>query len=136
MTLRELELTESLSSDLKKLIKDSFDNILATIGEEEFLYVGEKFEKKISAVEASRTSWIRDLSSGMTSLYELLEAHSQGEAPLSDAAVVVVGAALFYFVNPYDVIPDHIPATGYLDDAYVYNLCVKRLRRLAPEYVE
>jgi len=32
--------------------------------------------------------------------------------------------ALVYFINPDDVIPDHIAYTGYLDDAHCVNLAL------------
>ncbi len=37
-------------------------------------------------------------------------------------------AALFYLCNPYDVIPDYSPGSGYLDDAIVINSCLAALR--------
>jgi uncharacterized membrane protein YkvA (DUF1232 family) len=38
-------------------------------------------------------------------------------------------AALFYLCNPYDVIPDFTPGTGFVDDAFVINLALKVLFR-------
>jgi uncharacterized membrane protein YkvA (DUF1232 family) len=35
-------------------------------------------------------------------------------------------AALIYFANPEDVIPDHIAYIGYLDDAYCVNLTLSK----------
>ena len=35
-------------------------------------------------------------------------------------------AALIYFANPEDVIPDHIAYIGYLDDAYCVNLALSK----------
>lgn len=47
-------------------------------------------------------------------------------------------AALFYLCNPYDVIPDFIPGTGFVDDAYVLNISIKvlykRYRKLFNKY--
>ena len=44
----------------------------------------------------------------------------------------MIGAALFYFANPFDIISDHTLATGYLDDAHVINLCIKGLDKSEP----
>ena len=37
-------------------------------------------------------------------------------------------AAMSYFANPTDVIPDNLPGLGYLDDALVAELVVRELR--------
>jgi uncharacterized membrane protein YkvA (DUF1232 family) len=37
-------------------------------------------------------------------------------------------AALTYFADPNDVIPDSIPVLGFLDDAIMIELCVRELR--------
>ena len=37
-------------------------------------------------------------------------------------------AALVYFVDPSDVIPDSVPVVGYLDDAIMIELCVRELK--------
>ena len=38
--------TQKLKKDLKRLINESFDNALESIGEEEFFYVGNNIERK------------------------------------------------------------------------------------------
>jgi uncharacterized membrane protein YkvA (DUF1232 family) len=43
------------------------------------------------------------------------------------AKAICVGA-LIYFISPIDLIPDHIPVVGYLDDLAVLSLAVNSLR--------
>jgi uncharacterized membrane protein YkvA (DUF1232 family) len=38
-----------------------------------------------------------------------------------------VATALAYFADPHDLIPDHVPVLGYLDDAIMIELVVKEL---------
>ena len=40
----------------------------------------------------------------------------------------MIVAAVVYLVNPLDFIPDALPALGYLDDATVVSLAVRRSR--------
>lgn len=40
-------------------------------------------------------------------------------------SIIAIFAALLYLVAPLDLIPDFIPAVGYLDDALVFGACMK-----------
>lgn len=124
--------TDTIPKDLRNLIESSFENALSEIGQEEFFYIGHNFLRKAGAVENSRIPWVRDLVVQMRNLYCLYEGHTSGEAELSEEVLSLIGATLFYFVNPFDLIPDHVPGRGYLDDAHVLSLCVSRLKALAP----
>lgn len=59
--------------------------------------------------------------------------HDEGWA-LSDEDKVRVLTALAYFADPSDVIPDHIPVVGYLDDAIMIELCVRELKHELEAY--
>jgi uncharacterized membrane protein YkvA (DUF1232 family) len=47
---------------------------------------------------------------------------------LAVSSYLSISFAIFYFINPYDVVPDFIPALGYIDDAgiigSVYNYVI------------
>jgi uncharacterized membrane protein YkvA (DUF1232 family) len=45
-------------------------------------------------------------------------------------------AALAYFADPNDMIPDHVPVLGYFDDAIAIELCVRELRHELDAYEE
>src|SRR3546814_3376761 len=45
-----------------------------------------------------------------------------------------VMSALVYFVDPKDVIPDHVEVLGFLDDAIMIELCVRGLRHELDAY--
>ena len=42
--------------------------------------------------------------------------------------LLIVIAAIIYFVSPFDVIPDWIPVLGHIDDAFVVALALKSVR--------
>jgi len=44
------------------------------------------------------------------------------------AKLLVIIAAIIYFVSPFDVIPDWIPVLGHIDDAFVVTLALKSVR--------
>ncbi len=45
-------------------------------------------------------------------------------------------SALVYFADPTDVIPDHIPVLGFLDDAIAIEICVRDLKHELDAYDE
>ncbi len=62
-------------------------------------------------------------------LFRLVKAWSRGKygkMPIKSISLTI--AALLYFVNPFDVIPDFIPAIGYLDDVALIAAGVQAIR--------
>ena len=62
-------------------------------------------------------------------MLRLIRACSDGRyRDVPESTLTVIVAAIVYLVNPLDVIPDALPALGYLDDATVVALAVRRSR--------
>jgi uncharacterized membrane protein YkvA (DUF1232 family) len=62
-------------------------------------------------------------------MLRLIRAYYRGDyRAVTESTLVVIIAAIIYVVSPLDVIPDAIPALGFLDDATVLALAVKRTR--------
>lgn len=79
----------------------------------------------------SLPDFIRQRLEGLDSLIAML--NDEGFAlPEEDRKHVV--AALVYFVNPQDAIPDHTPVLGYLDDAIMIELCLRELHNEIEAY--
>src|SRR5947209_1882010 len=69
-------------------------------------------------------------------MLRLIRAYSQGnyrDAP--ESTLVVIIAAIIYVVSPLDVIPDALPALGFLDDATVLALAVRRSRQTLHDFM-
>jgi uncharacterized membrane protein YkvA (DUF1232 family) len=65
----------------------------------------------------------------LQAMLRLIRAYSRGQyRDISSDTLVVIVAAIVYVVNPLDVIPDALPALGFLDDATVLALAVRRSR--------
>jgi uncharacterized membrane protein YkvA (DUF1232 family) len=47
---------------------------------------------------------------------------------ISEPNLVIIIAAILYFVSPFDVIPDWVPVLGHIDDAFVVSLALKSVR--------
>jgi uncharacterized membrane protein YkvA (DUF1232 family) len=47
---------------------------------------------------------------------------------ISESNLLIIVAAILYFVSPFDVIPDWVPVLGHIDDAFVISLALKSVR--------
>lgn len=66
----------------------------------------------------------------LMALFRLLRAWAGGRyQQVSGKTIVLVIAALLYFINPLDIIPDVLPAVGLLDDVTVLGFVINRVRK-------
>jgi len=71
---------------------------------------------------------VKGFWSDLTALFRLVRAKARGEyKALPWRAMVSALAAIVYFVNPLDVIPDVIPFLGYVDDAAVLAFVLRMI---------
>src|SRR4030081_509138 len=69
-------------------------------------------------------------------MLRLIRAYSQANyRDVPESTLVVIIAAIIYVVNPLDVIPDALPALGFLDDATVIALAVRRARQTLDDFM-
>ena len=69
-------------------------------------------------------------------MLRLIRAYSQGDyRDVHESTLVVIIAAIIYVVNPLDVIPDVLPARGFLDDATVLALAERRARQTLDDFM-
>jgi uncharacterized membrane protein YkvA (DUF1232 family) len=62
----------------------------------------------------------------LMAMIRLIRAYHQLEyRDISAQNLLVIVAAMIYFVSPFDVIPDSVPILGNIDDAFVVRLAMK-----------
>jgi uncharacterized membrane protein YkvA (DUF1232 family) len=129
-----MEVQPSIRIDprLKDAVLSAVEHALTTISDEEFFYVGQRLDAKLEILGQSSTHWVQELCILARAFAILLRNHSDGTKPLDDSSVRIVGVALHYLVNPFDIIPDHVAGEGYADDALVLSHCAKLLKRHSP----
>jgi uncharacterized membrane protein YkvA (DUF1232 family) len=65
----------------------------------------------------------------LLAMIRLVREYQAGKYPdMARPKLLVVIAAIIYFVSPFDVIPDWLPVLGHIDDAFVVSLALKSLR--------
>jgi len=124
-----------IDKDLRDLIRCSYFESAEAIGTEEFNYIASKIVNKISITKCASSSWIRQLSDDYSTLFEIFCDSLADVIPISDKSKRLIAAAIFYFINPFDVIPDYTPGIGYVDDLFVLILCLKSLDKQDTELI-
>jgi uncharacterized membrane protein YkvA (DUF1232 family) len=76
----------------------------------------------------SSNSRIRELGDRIKLLGRLVRAYATGSyREISVGNIVLIVAAILYFVTPIDLIPDAIPGAGLMDDATVLAFVLAKL---------
>ena len=66
----------------------------------------------------------------LMALFRLLKAWRTGEyTEVPWQTILFAIAAVIYFVNPFDAMPDFLPAVGYLDDITVIGFVMNSLKK-------
>jgi len=70
------------------------------------------------------------IQDSLIALARMLSAWVKGDyRNISTKSIIAVVAALIYFVNPLDLIPDFIPVIGQIDDIFVLGYLIKMLNK-------
>ena len=83
--------------------------------------------------DAVLPGFVRERLAKLQSMIAILTDH-EWRLPQRDATRVL--NALAYFTEPEDLIPDHIPAIGLLDDAIMIELVIRELRHELDAYAD
>ena len=85
--------------------------------------IAEAILKAGSCRDALRKCW-----DNLMALIRLVKAWALGEyKQIPWLSIAFAVAAIIYFVNPFDLIPDTIPVIGYLDDATVIGFAISAM---------
>lgn len=73
----------------------------------------------------------------LMALYRMLKAWTKGDyKKIPWKTIVLALAALIYFLNPLDIVPDFLLGIGYLDDAVVLGFVMNSIRKDVSKYLE
>jgi uncharacterized membrane protein YkvA (DUF1232 family) len=90
----------------------------------------QRLEKKLKAIPLAG-----DKLANVPIMASLIKSYVQKEyTDIPIGSIIAVISTLLYFVSPFDLIPDTIPAVGYIDDALVIAACLKLVGTDLDEY--
>lgn len=115
------ELSDSDLVHFQDMMKTAIQNTQA-LSEEEIL-------SKATALcdEMEKANVPEFVSSRLSSLELLIDAVKDDEWQMPDDEKKDILASLAYFAEPQDLVPDHIPGLGYIDDAIMIELVIQDL---------
>jgi len=124
-----LTLPKKVDKDTLHDIENRFDKIFCNLDQNKISDVKTNARGRIKSLKNARSSWLVNLAIYSEAMYTILEdpLDQDGSIFLKDEKYMI--AALYYLIDIDDVIPDHVLGDGYLDDAHVINLCLKKISR-------
>ncbi len=130
-----LDITITLTEEDLERFQDSVDKRKLAVADKETAIKVEESAAKL--IETARENDLPPfVSDRLLKLQILLNMIRDAEWQLSDTECDSIRSALYYFVDPDDVIPDHIPGIGFLDDALYAEIVIKELKTEIKSYQE
>lgn len=81
--------------------------------------------------------FLQGIWSDLQALIRMLRAWIRGEyRQVPWQTIVFAIAGIVYFVNPFDLIPDFIPGSGFLDDATVLGFVIKSIKNEVDQFLQ
>ncbi len=136
MNKDERELSDDEKSRVNKEAEETFRERMKDVDEEDVKEVLEEGESKARDLLNSSVGKFVKLGKQTLLLWKMLRDWWNDKYELPWKSVTAVTAALLYFINPMDVIPDFIPGIGYLDDITVVTICIQLVQDDLREYAE
>ncbi|MGG1573139.1 YkvA family protein [Fictibacillus sp. NRS-1165] len=91
-------------------------------------------EKKTQSAQSNSGLW--ELTSQVKALIRLVKHYRDGSyRHVSKKSMMLIVAALLYFVSPIDAVPDFLAGIGLLDDAAVLAFLYKTIKKEIDHYM-
>ena len=127
-----IKLPLRVGSDLRQRVERSYSEAIRQVGEAEEIYVRSTLPKVLASLTGGSQDWRSEVALVANAMFEAYENPDHASAENGNPRAMLL-AALFYLCNPYDIIPDRVPSTGFVDDAVVLNDCLRRIEQEGPE---
>lgn len=130
-----LDITFTLSDQDLEHFQTIVDKAKSAIAESESAASIEAAARQL-IVDAKSTDLPEFIAERLSKLEVVINMVGDAEWQLSDDERNRVLGALVYFCDPEDMIPDHIPGLGFLDDAIYVEIVIRELKSEIESYEE
>ncbi len=130
-----IDITFTLNNEDLKRFEDVILKAKETLESEQGAQEVEQAAMKMLK-EARATNLPRFIEERFAKLELLINMVSDAEWNLEEAERKTILSALAYFCDPEDLIPDHLPAIGFLDDAIYVEIIIQELSAEISSYEE
>ncbi len=127
-----IKLPLRIGGELRERVEKSYAEAIRQVGEAEEIYVRSKLPRVLDDLTRGSEDWQSDVARTASAIFKEYE-NAEDASTANGKSKAMMLAALFYLCNPYDIIPDRVPSTGFADDAVVLNDCLRRLEQENPE---
>lgn len=120
----------------KSILGKIYKGTIGKISDADINYVLKNTGKKASSLLENGNHILVKLASQVMLLFRMLRDAREGRFEVSWGTILAIGAALFYFLDPFDLIPDFIPIAGFLDDATIISICISMIESDLKRYAQ
>lgn len=130
----KVEASPSLQSRLEAAFAQAVWNAKSYVNDSERLSA--LFHEAAKQAKSLPKDSFKDTWPYLQTMLRLIRAYYRGDYRLiAESSLVVIVAAIIYVVSPLDVIPDAIPAIGFLDDATILAVALQRTKRELDDFM-
>ncbi len=119
---------------MSKSVASTINDLMKKIKEADIGDILKDARNKMDDIYKNPSKHIGELILQLELAYEMLRCSYKKECKFPWKTVVALAAALAYFINPFDIIPDFIPGIGYIDDLAALGIAFKLIRDDLQEY--
>lgn len=127
-----LRITFELSKNDVKHFREAMRKSRHTVRDAEYSDIIDAARSLFADVTGTQVpAYVRERIDRLQAMVDMLE---DKEWPITNGEQERILSALVYFCDPEDLIPDHIPGLGFLDDAIMVELAVRGLKHEIEAY--
>ena len=129
-----IPISSELDSETRRLIESEIGRLVTHPPADARSVIIGRLPKLVKALKANPSPFRSRLVLAAKSFFDiyaetLKRGVASGRTAYSAKCKIAI-AALYYFCEVQDVIPDYDPVSGFDDDAYAFNCCVAKMKEL------
>lgn len=133
-TTHEDGLDAAEEAKLQREAEAHFEHAVEEVDKDDVAYVLTKLDGKVEGVGNKALEHVQRLLRQVKVLGRLLKDWWRDEYQVPWRVIAAATAALLYFINPFDLMPDYLPFVGFLDDIVVVKACIGLIQAEIKDY--